>query len=92
MANINDYLEYIALQDLKTYHYKTLLMLLKCPLTQSMISNRLEIRKQNMNKITGDLERLGYIEVDRVEGRNKFYKIITDIEKLHTAMKGQIKL
>lgn len=45
-----------------------------------------------MNKITGDLERLGYIEVDRVEGRNKFYKIITDIEKLQTAMKGQIKL
>lgn len=92
MTDINDYLEHIALQNLKTYHYKTLLLLLKSPLTQSMIGDRLGVRRQNINKITRGLEQLGYIEVDRIEGKNKFYRVVTDMKRLQAVFQGQMKL
>lgn len=92
MKKLGNYLNYIAEQDLGAYQYKTLLMLLECPQTQTMIGDRLGIIKQNMNKIAKDLEQRGYIVVDRVEGRNKFFRAVTDIEVLQKAMKGQIKL
>lgn len=92
MNKLIDYLKYIAEQELGAYHYRTLLMLLERPQTQTMVGDRLGLIKQNMNKIARDLERGGYIVVDRIEGRNKFFRVITDIEALQRTMKGQIKL
>lgn len=88
----NEYLKFIALQDFTTYHYKTLLILADGPQTQSMICDKLGIQKQQINKVFKHLEGLGFIEVDRVEGRNKFYRLVTDLEQIGNVMPGQVKI
>lgn len=92
MRKLINYLNHIAEQELGTYHYKMLLMLLERPQTQTMVADKLGIAKQNINKVARDLEQGGYITTDRVEGRNKFLKVITDVEVLQKTLKGQIKL
>lgn len=93
MVNILDYLEYLALQEeLQQPHYKALLLLLKKPQTQATIGKRLGLLRQNINKIFRSLEEGGYIEVDRIEGRNKFYRVVTDIQKLENVMHGQLEI
>lgn len=92
MKKLINYLTYIAEQDLGTYHYKMVLMLLEHPQTQTMIADKLGIAKQNMNKVAKDLESSGYIVIDRIEGRNKFFRVVTDIGVLQKALKGQMKL
>lgn len=86
-----EYLEYIAMQDLKRYHLKTLLLLLKQPSTQTIIGEKLNVSRQNMNKIFKELEQGGYIRVFKVEGKNKFYEVILDVDKLRTTLKGQLR-
>lgn len=87
----SEYLEYIALRELTTYHYKTLLILVDKPQTQSMISDVLGVKKQNLNKIMRELEQAGFVEVDRVEGRNKFYRAVLDLDRLQNTLPGQVK-
>ncbi len=78
-----EYLQHIALAELSsTYSYKILLLLLTKEYTQSQLCSILNIKKQNILKYVKELEHLNLIEVDRIEGRNKFYKAITDLEKL----------
>lgn len=91
MKMFNEYFSFIAQQELTTYHYKTLLILFEKPQTQSMICEKLNIRKQNINKIIRKLEQGGFIELDRVEGRNKFYKVVTDIKQINNVLPGQVK-
>ncbi|HBJ2623689.1 winged helix-turn-helix transcriptional regulator (plasmid) [Clostridium botulinum] len=80
-----EYLQHIALAELSsTYSYKILLLLLTKEYTQSQLCSILNIKKQNILKYIKELEHLNLIEVDRIEGRNKFYKAITDLEKLPT--------
>ncbi|MEG2338160.1 MAG: helix-turn-helix domain-containing protein [Clostridium sp.] len=88
----SQYLGYIALKELTTYHYKTLLILVDKPQTQSMICDILGVHKQNLNKIMRELEQLGFVEVDRVEGRNKFYKAVLDLDRLQNTLPGQTKI
>ena len=90
MKNL-DYLEYIAMQDLKTYHLKTLLLLLKEPSTQATIGEKLNVSRQNINKIFKSLEQEGDICVYKMEGRNKFYEVVLNVEKLRNTLKGQMK-
>ncbi|MGL6174978.1 MAG: helix-turn-helix domain-containing protein [Cellulosilyticaceae bacterium] len=91
MKKLENYLEFIALQDFTTYHYKALLILMYKPKTQSMICEKLGIQKQQINKVFKHLEGLGFIEVERVEGRNKFYKVVTDQERINSIIPGQTK-
>lgn len=42
--------------------------------TQSQLSERLGLKRQNVHHCIKELEEHGYILVDRVEGRNKFLK------------------
>lgn len=86
------YLSYIARLDLKAYEYKILLMLLEKPYTQMNISVEIGIARQNVNKYIASLKRQGLLEVDRVEGRNKYYRPVTDMKKLVDIMPGQIKI
>jgi predicted transcriptional regulator len=85
-------MEYVALDpSLKGYHYKILLLLSLEPRTQSYISSSLGVRKQNINKHFKELVDLGLIEVDRIEGRNKFYRVISDVSKINELpLRGQL--
>ncbi|MBN9636896.1 MAG: winged helix-turn-helix transcriptional regulator [Achromobacter sp.] len=83
------YLDYIARLDLKAYEYRILLLLAVKPYTPTQIVNELGVMKQNVNRYIQSLKGLGLIEVDRIEGRNKFYKSVTDIKKLKEFLPGQ---
>lgn len=78
-----NFIEYIALEpSLKGSHYRILLILSVKPCNQSFIAKLLGIKKQNVNKCFKELLDFGLIEVDRIEGRNKFYKVISHVPKL----------
>ena len=87
-----NYMEYLAKLDLITYHYKLLLLLNIKPYNQSQLADQLQIQKQNVHKYIKTLEAMGLIEVDRVEGRNKFYKAVTNMKVLHEVVPGQFKI
>lgn len=86
------YLEHIAIkEELKTYHYKVLMLLITDSFTQSEVSNLLDVKKQNINKIFKELLDMGLIENCETIGRNKYFKAITDIKKINSNIPGQIK-
>jgi predicted transcriptional regulator len=87
----NKYLQYIALLDLKTYHYKILLLLIDKAYNQAQISKQLNIKKQNIHKYFKELELLYLIRVERTEGKNKFYRTNLDIEKIKNHIPGQLQ-
>lgn len=88
----NKYLEHIAVKEgLKTYHYKVLMLLITKRFTQSEVSNILEVKKQNINKIFKELLDMGLIENSETIGRNKYFKAVTDIKKINSNIPGQIK-
>ncbi len=74
---LQEYFSALAMQNsLTTYHYKVLLLLNVQPYTQAQLSNMLDIQRQNINRVVKDLEQMKLIEVDRIEGRNKFLKAV----------------
>lgn len=85
------YLEYLAKSDLSTYHYKILLLLNIKPYSQAQLADELEILRQNAHRIIKELEARNLIEVDRIEGRNKFYRAVTNMKALPELIPGQIK-
>lgn len=87
-----DYLQYISMLDLTTYHYKILLQLIVRTQNQTQLVETLNIQKQNVYKYIKELEALNLVEIDRIEGRNKFYKAVIDLEKIVTLIPGQTKL
>lgn len=87
-----DYLGFIAKLDITTYHYKILLLLNIKSYNQAQLAEELNTYKQNMHKYMKELEALQLVEVDRIEGRNKFYKAVTDIDRLSRVIPGQTKL
>lgn len=76
-----DLLATLAAADLTTYHYKLWLLYATEPMTQAQAAAKLGVKKQNVNRHTSDLMRLGLIKVDRIEGKNKFLTAVTDIPK-----------
>lgn len=87
-----DYIQYLALSDLTTYHYKILLLLNVKPQNQAQLAEILNIQKQNVYKYVKELQAMNLIEVDRVEGRNKFYKAENNPQKIHELIPGQTRL
>lgn len=81
-----DYLEWLAqTPELTTSHYRILLMLMTGSYTQAQLCVKLNIaNRQNVNKAIRELEKLGMVEVDRIEGRNKFMKAVTSVKKIKT--------
>ena len=76
-----DYLTALSTADLTTYHYKVLLLLAVQTRTQAQIADFLQIKKQNINKYVVELTKMGLLEVDRIEGRNKFLKAVNTFPK-----------
>ncbi|MDT8718234.1 helix-turn-helix transcriptional regulator [Clostridium sp. 19966] len=78
----SEYYEYIAaLKDLTTYHYKIWMLLKGKSYSQSQISKILYVDPQRINRAMKDLLKRGIVSVDRIEGRNKFFRL-TDIDKI----------
>ena len=82
----------LATAELTTYHYKLWLLYATEPMTQAQAAAKLGVKKQNVNRHTSDLMRLGLIKVDRVEGKNKFLVAVTDISKNGLPNKDQLTL
>ena len=87
-----EYLIYIATLELNAYDYKVLLLLLEKTYNQAMLADTLRTKRQSIHKCVKELEAKTLIEVDRMEGRNKFYKVVTDLEKLNLMIPGQTKI
>lgn len=87
-----EYLFYIANMDLSAYQYKVLLLLMEKPYNQAALASTLKTKRQNIHKCVKELEELGLIEIDRQEGRNKYYRAVTAPEKLNVTIPGQIKI
>ena len=89
-----DYLTALSTADLTTYHYKVLLLLAVQTMTQAQIADFLQIKKQNINKYVVELTKMGLLEVDRIEGRNKFLKAVNSFPKVseQTPNVNQMKL
>ena len=73
-----NYLIYISTLDLNSYEYKILLLLLDKPLTQTSLADKLSSSRQYINKCVKDLEVKELINVDREEGRHKFYRAVNN--------------
>ncbi|WP_096517106.1 winged helix-turn-helix domain-containing protein [Clostridium perfringens] len=85
------YFEHIAnIKELGKYHYKILLLLMVEDYSQSDISKLLDIKKQNVNRVFKDLEKLALIEIKEKIGSNKYYRLV-DIKALNVNVVGQIK-
>lgn len=87
-----DLLTALATAELTTYHYKLWCLLAVEPLTQAQAAAKLGVKKQNINRHTADLARLGLIKVDRIEGRNKFFVSVTELPKGGLPSKDQMTL
>lgn len=86
------YYTYLAHCKLKATEYKIILMLLVRPYTSSQLVKELGCMKDNTDKYIKKLKSHGLIEIDRIEGSNKFYKPVTDIKRLMEIMPGQMKI
>ncbi|TPE21326.1 winged helix-turn-helix domain-containing protein [Clostridium perfringens] len=85
------YFEHIAnIRELGKYHYKILLLLMVGDYSQADISKLLDIKKQNVNRVFKDLEKLGLIEIKEKIGSNKYYRLV-DMKALNVNVVGQIK-
>lgn len=71
------YFEHIAnIKELGKYHYKILLLLMVRDYSQADISKLLDIKKQNVNRVFKDLEKLGLIEVkEKIGSKMKILKL-----------------
>lgn len=77
------YLEHIALEEITSiYCYKILLLLITKEYTQAQLSKILNLKTQNTSKYVKELENINLIEVSKIEGRNKFFKAVTNLENI----------
>ncbi|MEG0907025.1 MAG: winged helix-turn-helix domain-containing protein [Cellulosilyticaceae bacterium] len=86
------YLVYLANAKLNATEYKIILLLLTGAYTATQVSSELKIMEQNKARHFKKLKGMGLIEVDDIEGRNKYYRAVTDMRKLVEVMPGQIKI
>lgn len=85
------YLEHIvSLEELKASHYRVLLLLNIDKLTQTDIARKLNIKKQNVNKVFKTLIEHGLIEEVETVGKSKFFKAV-DPKKINLNIPGQLK-
>lgn len=86
------YFEHIAnIKELGKYHYRVLLLLITDNYTQSDIRKLLNLKKQNVNRVFRDLEKLGLIEIKEIKGSNKYYRLV-DVKRLKLNIIGQMKI
>ncbi|MDE5834594.1 MAG: MarR family transcriptional regulator [Ruminococcus sp.] len=86
------YFEILAKSDFATtYHYKIVLLLLATgALTQAQLADELNMKRQNVNRYVKDLLEHGYVTVERIEGRNKFLKVVTSIKDIRSTNSDEV--
>lgn len=83
--------EILAQADgLTTYHYKILLLASTKSMTQTQISEKLGIAKQNCNRACKELLNRDFLIIIKEEGRNKF--LATNEKIKDVGIKGQMRL
>ncbi|MCI9110289.1 transcriptional regulator [uncultured Clostridium sp.] len=88
-----EYIEYLTNLEISSQAFRVLLALNIKEYTQSQVRKKLNIQdKAQVNKLFKDLIYKGLIEVTKVEGRNKFYRAITDVKSLKVNIPGQQKM
>lgn len=75
---------------LKGTHLRVYMILSLCgPLMQTEISDLIMVKKQNLTKVVRELEQWGYIDLYKIEGKNKFYRAATNDERIEQILVGQ---
>lgn len=88
-----EYIDYLTTLDISGQAFKVLLALNIKEHTQSQIQEKFNIQdKAQVNKLFKYLSYRGLIEISRVEGRNKFYRAITNIKRLKVNIPGQQRM
>lgn len=88
-----EYIEYLISLDISGQAFRILLALNIKEYTQSQIQEKLSIQdKAQVNKLFKDLSNRGLIEISKVEGRNKFYRAVTNIKRLKINIPGQQRM
>lgn len=77
-----EYMDYIAHLELTATDYKVLLLLICNKATQAQIARALNKQSQNINRSIANLKSLGLIEVESLDGRNKYYKAVKNMSAL----------
>jgi len=71
----DEYMEELLESKYASANYRILLLLWQGkPMTTTQIARKLETYTQSLRLPITQLLKAGHIEVDRIEGRNKFYK------------------
>ena len=86
------YYSYLADMKLKATEYRIVLVLLTKPYTAAQLVKETGIAKGNTSRYIKKLKKLGSIEIDSIQGSNKYYKAVCDMRKLMELMPGQIEL
>ena len=71
-----EFLKRVALLDLTATDYKVLLLLLSDKMSQAEIARCLGKQSQNVNRSISNLKSYGIVEVDSVDGRSRYYKVV----------------
>lgn len=75
-----DYRKLALLKGLNSpYDYKIILLLMEKSYTLTMLANQLSADRTNLYKHVKKLQELQLITIDRVEGKNKFYRLLEEI-------------
>ncbi len=92
-----EYLELLATSNFTTaYHYRVLMLLIAGTYTQTQLAKKLNLKRQNVHRCIKELEEHGYILVDRIEGKNKFFKANTSVKSIRNidsqVIEGQLTI
>lgn len=88
------YFGHIGMVNMKsTYSYRILnLLLTKKTYTLTQLANILGVTIHTLYRPVRELEYHGLIEIEKIEGNNKFYKAMTNISRLDVLIPGQTKM
>lgn len=86
-----EYIKYLSTVNLSGLCFRVLMLLILQSYTQSSIAILLHTDRQAINKTFNKLKEYGLIELVRKEGKNEFYKAVTDTKKLNVIIPGQTK-
>lgn len=87
-----EYIKYLSTLELSGVAFRTLMLLNLESNTQAQIAIQLDAHRQNINKVFNKLKDLGLIELVKRQGKNEFYRAVTDVKKLNINIPGQLKM
>lgn len=86
------YIRHLTTINISGLCFRVLMLLVLENSTQGHVAKTLDKDRQAINKVFIELEKNGLVELMKIEGKNKFYRAITDIKRLKTNIPGQMNL